>query len=250
MVSEDNQVTLLFADGARETADVLVAADGLHSVVRSQFFATMPPIYTGRVAFRAVFSSNLIKGLELDDNTKWWGDDRHIVIYYLNKRRDEIYFTTSVPDPNWTDESWSALGRPNEVREALDTFHPHVCQVLEACPQVHKWAIADRPPLPRWGYHRVILLGDACHPMTPYMAQGAAQAMEDAAILTRCFQTYGVQNSDQVTTAYQATRETRVREIHAQSHANRWMRSAKDANWLYGYDPFNAPLTSTITKGK
>jgi len=237
-----DRVRLIFADGIVEEADVLVAADGLRSRVRAQLFAELPPVYTGRVAFRSVFPAERLGGLELDDNTKWWGEDRHIVIYYLNARRDEIYFTTSVPDPQWTDESWSALGDPDEVRAALDGFHPHVSQVLAACPEVHKWAIADRVPLPRWSEGRVILLGDACHPMTPYMAQGAAQAMEDAMVLARCFEAFGLDDLPHVATAYQRTREARASEIQALSHRNQWMRSATDADWLYGYDSSSAPL--------
>ena len=240
--NDEDQVRLLFADGSVETADVLVAADGLRSCIRAQLFAQQPPVYTGRVAFRSVFSTDEIRDLNLDDNTKWWGKDRHIVIYYLNNRRDEIYFTTSVPDPDWTDESWSAMGKPDEVREALQDFHPNVRSVLDACPQVHKWAIADRPPLTDWSVGRIVLLGDACHPMTPYMAQGAAQAMEDAMILARSFEALGFDDLEAVAGTYQRTREARASEIQTLSHQNLWMRSPTDAEWLYGYDAASAPL--------
>ena len=120
--------------------------------------------------------------------TKWWGIDRHIVIYYTNKARSEIYFVTSVPEPaEWlTRESWSAKGDVKELRKAYEGFHPDVRAVLDACPDCHKWAILEREPLARWSDGRVVLLGDACHPMTPYMAQGAATAIEDAAVLARC----------------------------------------------------------------
>jgi 6-hydroxynicotinate 3-monooxygenase len=74
------------------------------------------------------------------------------------------------------------------LRTAFAEFHPQVRQVLAACPAVHKWALVDRDPLPRWSEGNVTLLGDACHPMTPYMAQGAAMAIEDAAVLSRCLE--------------------------------------------------------------
>ena len=95
---------------------------------------------------------------------------------------------TSVPEPaEWmTRESWSAKGDVQELRKAYEGFHHDVRAVLEACPDCHKWAILEREPLPRWSDGRVVLLGDACHPMTPYMAQGAATAIEDAAVLARC----------------------------------------------------------------
>ena len=98
------------------------------------------------------------------------------MIYYTKIDRSELYFVTSVPEPaEWlTRESWSAKGDVNELRAAYEGFHPDVRAVLEACPDCHKWAILEREPLPRWSDGRVALLGDACHPMTPYMAQGAA----------------------------------------------------------------------------
>ena len=113
------------------------------------------------------------------------GIDRHVVIYYVTKTRSEIYFVTSVPEPaGWlTRESWSTKGEVQELRAAYEGFHPDVRAVLSACPDCHKWAILEREPLPHWSDGRVVLLGDACHPMTPYMAQGAATAIEDAAIL-------------------------------------------------------------------
>ena len=93
-----------------------------------------------------------------------------------------------MPEPaEWlTRESWSAKGDVNELRAAYAGFHPDVRAVLEACPDCHKWAILEREPLARWSEGRVVLLGDAAHPMTPYMAQGGATAIEDAAVLARC----------------------------------------------------------------
>ena len=103
-------------------------------------------------------------------------------------RASEVYFVTSVPEPvEWlTRESWSAKGDVRELRAAYAGFHADVRAVLDACPDCHKWAILERDPLPRWSDGRVVLLGDACHPMTPYMAQGAATSIEDAAVLARC----------------------------------------------------------------
>ena len=117
--------------------------------------------------------------------TKWWGTDRHIVIYYTTKAKREVYFVTSVPSRanGSRAKSWSAKGDVNELRAAYEGFHADVRAVLDACPDCHKWAILEREPLPRWSDGRVALLGDACHPMTPYMAQGAATSIEDAAVL-------------------------------------------------------------------
>ena len=183
------QVTLTFADGSRAYADAVVGADGVHSVVRDIIVGPDTPLHKGRIAYRAVFPSALMNGRDIGSSrTKWWGVDRHIVIYYTNRSRSEVYFVTSVPEPaEWlTSESWSAKGDVGELRNAYAGFHADVRAVLDACPDCHKWAILEREPLLRWSDGRVVLLGDACHPMTPYMAQGAATAIEDAAVLARC----------------------------------------------------------------
>ena len=115
------------------------------------------------------------------------GPDRHIVIYYVKPDRSEIYFCDQpARKPVSRLNLWSAMGDVGELRQAFAGFHPQVRHVLEACPAVHKWALVDRDPLSRWCDGNVTLLGDACHPMTPYMAQGAATAIEDAAVLARC----------------------------------------------------------------
>ncbi len=167
--------TMVFADGSRAQADAVIGADGVHSIVRDIIVGPDAPLHKGRIAYRAVFSSRLLNGLDIGPSrTKWWGPDRHIVIYYTTATRSELYFVTSVPEPaEWmTRESWSAKGDVKELRKAYEGFHSDVRAVLEACPDCHKWAILEREPLPRWSDGRVVLLGDACHPMTPYMAQG------------------------------------------------------------------------------
>jgi len=239
------QVTLSFEDGTDHVADAVVGADGLHSVVRGLLLGPENPGFSGRVAYRGVFPADLIEGPGISDSrTKWWGEDRHIVIYYTTKAKSEVYFVTSVPEPaEWlTPESWSAKGDVAELREAFSGFHPEVRAVLEACPECHKWAILERDPLPSWSEGRVVLLGDACHPMTPYMAQGAATSMEDAAVLTRCLEA-----SDTFESAFKLVedhRKPRTSRIQAISSANTWMRSPNpsDPEWLYGYDAWSAPL--------
>lgn len=240
-------VELAFADGTRARADAVVAADGVHSMAREILFGPEKPVNRGRVAYRAVYPAARLGGRDLGaSRTKWWGEDRHIVIYYTTIRRDEVYFVTSQPEPlEWmTRESWSARGDVRELCAAFDGFHADVRAVLEACPDCHKWAILERDPLPSWGAGAVTLLGDACHPMTPYMAQGAATAIEDAAVLSRCLR--GSEND--IETAfrrYEAARKPRTSRIQAISSANTWMRTKEaDTGWLYGYDAWSVPLAA------
>ena len=240
------RVTLTFEDGGRAEADAAIGADGVHSIVRDIIIGPDAPIHKGRIAYRAVFPSALMGGLDVGSSrTKWWGIDRHIVIYYTRRDRSEIYFVTSVPESaGWlTRESWSATGDVGELRKAYEGFHPDVRAVLDACPDCHKWAILEREPLPRWSEGRIVLLGDACHPMTPYMAQGAATAMEDAAVLARCLAE--VEGEDVVSAfrRYEAHRKPRTTRIQAISSANTWMKGGSDdTSWLYGYDAWNVHL--------
>jgi 2-polyprenyl-6-methoxyphenol hydroxylase-like FAD-dependent oxidoreductase len=240
------RVTLTFDDGTSAQADAVVAADGVHSVARDIIVGPDAPLHKGRIAYRAIFPSARMGGVDVGrSRTKWWGIDRHIVIYYTRPDRSEIYFVTSVPEPaEWlTPESWSATGDVHELRAAYEGFHADVRAVLEACPACHKWAILEREPLPRWSDGRVALLGDACHPMTPYMAQGAAAAMEDAAVLTRCLQDVEGDDVPGAFRRYEAHRKPRTSRIQKISSANTWMRGGHDdPSWLYGYDAWSVPL--------
>jgi 6-hydroxynicotinate 3-monooxygenase len=244
-----SRVTLTFEDGDTAEADAVIGADGVHSTVRDLIIGPDAPIHKGRIAYRAVFPSALMGGRDIGNSrTKWWGTDRHIVIYYTRRDKSEIYFVTSVPEPaEWlTRESWSAKGDVRELRKAYEGFHPDVRAVLESCPDCHKWAILEREPLATWSAGRVVLLGDACHPMTPYMAQGAATAMEDAAVLARCL----ADTDGDVRSAfarYEAHRKPRTSRIQAISSANTWMKGGNDdTSWLYGYDAWSAPLNEPV----
>lgn len=241
-----NQVTLSFTDGSRATADAVVGADGVHSVVRDIIVGPDAPIHKGRIAYRAVFPAHLMGGFDIGrSRTKWWGEDRHIVIYYITKAKSEVYFVTSVPEPaEWlTKESWSAKGDVKELRAAYEGFHEDVRNVLSACPDCHKWAILEREPLPRWSDGRVVLLGDSAHPMTPYMAQGAATSIEDAAILARCLKAVEGDDIEGAFKRYEAHRKPRTSVVQAISSANTWMKGGDgDTSWLYGYDAWNASL--------
>lgn len=242
--STSDGVILSFSDGRREAADYVVGADGVHSVLRESLFTSGDARFTGRVAYRAVFPIELLRQPLMDPNTKWWGPDRHIVIYYISSGK-EVYFTTSVPDDGFAVESFSAKGDLDELHAAFDGFHPAVQAVLDACPSVQKWAIFERDPLPTWQNGRVVLLGDACHPMTPYMQQGAATAMEDAVVLARC-----IREHDDVEAAfrrYESCRRPRTNIIQAESSKNAWNRTnvgsaSVGSDFVWGYDAWETTL--------
>src|SRR5262245_43706972 len=135
-------VELAFADGTEVVADAVIGADGVHSLVRDHVAGPIQPRFTGRLASRTTFEASRLRGIDIGaSRTKWWGRDRHIVIYYVTAGRDEVYFTTSQPEKaEWmTRESWSTTGDLGELRAAFATFHFDVQAVLAAAPAVHKW---------------------------------------------------------------------------------------------------------------
>jgi 2-polyprenyl-6-methoxyphenol hydroxylase-like FAD-dependent oxidoreductase len=238
-------VALTFADGTRVAADMVIGADGVHSFVRETLLGPERPRFTGRVAYRTTFDASRLGAARVTPaRTKWWGPDRHMVVYYVTAKLDELYFVTSVPESaEWmTPESWSAKGDVDELRKAYSGFHPEVQAVINACPEVYKWALLERDPLPKWWDDAVVLLGDACHPMTPYMAQGAASALEDAAVLTRCLDGVDRDSLPKAFAAYEATRKPRASAIQSASSENTWLRGNTDPTWVYGYDAWAAPL--------
>src|SRR5215471_19182898 len=218
--SSSEGIRLTFANGATASADAVVGADGVHSAVRDILFGATSVNFTGRIAYRTTYPASLLGGERIDDCTKWWGEDRHIVIYYVKPDRSEVYLVTSQPEPEFRIESWSAKGDVRDLRKAYEGFHPQVEKVLAACPDVHKWAIVDRNSLKHWTEGNVTLIGDACHPMTPYMAQGAAMAIEDAAVLSRCLDGVAREGVANAFRRFEATREERTSRVQETSRKN------------------------------
>ena len=235
-------VRLSFENGTVVTADAVIAADGVHSVAKAALFGNDAPNFTGRIAYRTVYPVERLKGVDVLNCTKWWGEDRHVVIYPVKPDRSEIYFVTSQPEPGFELESWSATGDVTVLREAFEGFHPEARAVINAAPEVHKRPLVDRDPLERWVDGKVALLGDACHPMTPYMAQGAAMAIEDAAILSRCLAGVDRDGVEAALRRYEATRKPRTSRMQFTSRQNVWGKGVTDVDWVYGYNAWEAPL--------
>ncbi len=233
-------VGLSFEDGGAATADLVIGADGLNSVVRSHLFGAEPPRFSGNIAHRAIFPTALLNGQPIDACSKWWGEGRHILVYYMTQAREEVYLVSSVPDPTWPGGGGFVPGDLDEFRTAFTGFHPALQRIVAAAPEVTKWPVFDRPPLPRWSEGRCVLLGDACHPLMPYMASGAAMAIEDAAILARSLADFD--DPAEAFLVYEATRTPRVEQVRTISLANTWLRTPVDPSWLFCYDACEAPL--------
>jgi salicylate hydroxylase/6-hydroxynicotinate 3-monooxygenase len=239
---------LRFMNGTEVVADAVIGADGIHSVVRETLFGREDPCFNGRVAYRTTFpTARIPAGIEIDGRVKWWGPDRHVVSYLLTPQGDEVYYIAVVNEPDFRLESWSTSGSLDDVLRAFAGFHPRIRAVLGAAEQVRKWALVDRDPMPSWGEGRIVLLGDACHPMPPYIAQGAASAIEDAVVLSRCVAGFERSGRDRDGLAeafrlYERVRRPRTSRMQVTARQNTWLRYKTDADWVYGYDAFATPL--------
>jgi 6-hydroxynicotinate 3-monooxygenase len=236
----DDGVRLAFENGVTADADLVIGADGIRSKVRDVLLGPEPPRFVGAVAQRAIFPSQRLRGFKIPDCTKWWGRDRHILAYFMTNKRDEVYVIGVVPAVSWDSDAASLPCPREELVEAFGDFHADLRRVLEAAEDVSVWPIYDRERNDCWSGGRLVLLGDACHPMRPFMAAGGAMAIEDAAVLSRCLAKF-----DQPAEAYrwyEATRIERVGETQRLSIENSWMRGATDTDWFYCYDPCTAPL--------
>lgn len=244
----EHGVQLRFTDGSEARGlDLLIGADGIHSVVRSALFGAERPRFTGVVAFRAVVPTERVRALpDIAAFTKWWGPtpESQIVSFPLNQGRDTFIFATTAQD-SWHEESWTTAGNVQELRGFYADFHPDARALLDACDSVLKTALYERDPLPRWFRGRLALLGDACHPMMPFMAQGAGTAIEDAVVLARNLSAIaGPQQVPDALALYEAMRMARASQIQIGSRGNNWLRAGGNADWVYGYDAWNVPLAA------
>jgi len=172
-----------FEDGREIEADAVIGADGIHSVVRARLFGEESPRFTGNVCWRGLVDARrLPPGLAPSEFTLWWGPHGHVVHYYV--RRGELLNWVAITEMDkWTEESWSREGDLDEVKRTYAGWNQRLLRLFDASERCYKWALYDREPLPQWGKDRVTLLGDSAHAMLPYLAQGAAQSLEDACVL-------------------------------------------------------------------
>jgi salicylate hydroxylase len=181
--ARDDRIEAQFENGARVEADMIVGADGIHSTVRCLLFGAERPRYTGCVAYRGLVPAERLAHLDLPlESQLWMGPGKHFVHYFVQNAR-LVNFVCLIDQDAWTKESWTEPGDISVALAAYAGWHEQVRSIIAAVDETFIWGLFDRAPLPRWTVGRVTLLGDACHPMLPFMAQGAAQAIEDGATL-------------------------------------------------------------------
>lgn len=242
--NQQERPRLTFSDGDTVDVDLVIGADGINSKVRDWVVGPGKPRYTGHVAHRAIFPSTLLGGLPIRACSKWWGAGNHILVYYMTQAREEVYLVSSVPQPEWNETASFVPGDRDEFLAAFDGYHPELRGVIEAAPEVTKWPVFDREPIPSWHSDKIVLVGDAAHAMRPYMAAGAAMGIEDAAILARCVADIGDTDPSDSFHWYEANRMPRVEQVQKTSEANIWLRQPVDPTWLFSYDACAVPLTA------
>ena len=239
--------TLAFEDGTERRVDVVVGADGIHSAIRTALWGPDRPTYTGMVSYRGTFPRDAAPDLpDLDAFTKWWGEvpEKQIVVFPLTGGREVFVFAT-LPQDEWSEEGWTLPGDAGDLRAAYANFHPEACALLDRLDTVTRSALHVRDPMPDWAKGHATLLGDAAHPMVPFMAQGACMAIEDAVVLARALDGTARADIPAALAAYEAERKPRTARIQESSLANNWLRKAGNADWVYGYDAWAVPLETT-----
>ena len=186
LVDHGDRVEAHFENGASISADAVIGADGIHSVVRHALFGPEKPRFTGCVAHRGLVPSNRLRHLGLEFRTQIWMGPRAHFVHYFVSAGTLVNFVAVTEEDSWLRESWVDRGEVGDALAAFLAWHNQVLSIIGAADEIYKWALFDRSPLPRWSVGRVTLLGDSCHPMLPFMGQGAAQAIEDAATLKSC----------------------------------------------------------------
>jgi salicylate hydroxylase len=258
-------VNLRLADGRTLSGDALIAADGLHSPLQSQMLGAQKPRFTGNMAWRATVPIEKL-GDDAPPPTAcvWMGKGRHCVSYLLRGGRLANFVgIVEGGAPHGEEESWHARGAQEQALADFQNWHPTLLKLLTQAETLYRWPLFDRAPLARWVDGRVALLGDAAHPMLPFMAQGAAMAVEDAWVVAHelAQELAGAQNSASALMAYQKKRHQRASRVQALSRANApifhrrsligqigtygpmWLAGKyapalirKRQDWLYGHD--------------
>jgi len=246
---------LAFADGSRAEADIVIGADGVHSTVRGAVTKPSPATYSGICAFRAIVPADRAPAFSRRPaQTLWLGPGHHLVHYPISGGA-AVNLVAFAPAGDFTVESWSATATVAEFLAEFAGWDKRLQDLIAQAGMPGRWALLDRAPLKRWSHGPVTLLGDAAHPMFPFFAQGAAQSIEDAAVLARCLaaDTRAPARALGHYESLRIKRATRLQEIsHARAHLNHLPdgpeQAARDqslasadplvaSGWIYGYDP-------------
>jgi len=249
-----------FADGSEFEADLIVGCDGVRSVVREQLFGEQAPSFTGHMCWRAVVPVDRHPlPFVSPDSSFWLGPNGHVVTYYVRGGK-AVNIVAVGETASWVEESWNTPSSREELMAFYQGWHPNLQELFGRTENVFKWGLFDRDPMPAWSTGRITLLGDAAHPMLPFLSQGAAMAIEDGYVLAKALSRHG----DDVPAAlseYELERKPRTSRVQLEARERGrtyhlptpWAQFKRDvaywwkglfdphasglqANWVYAYD--------------
>jgi salicylate hydroxylase len=255
---EAGTVAVRTSSGTTYEADLLIGADGVHSTVRRALFGPDEPVFSGVMAWRGVIDATLLpEHLRTPYGVNWVGPGAHVIHYPLRDSK-LINFVGAIERDGWQVESWSERGTLDECLHDFAGWHEDVRTLISAIDIPYKWALMVRAPMTGWTQGNATLLGDACHPTLPFLAQGAGMAIEDGYLLARCLEQHGadldralrrygelrLERTSRVVqgSAANATRFHNPQLAHAEGAAayvdREWSeeRVKERYNWLFEYD--------------
>jgi salicylate hydroxylase len=211
---------LKFANGETAEADVVIAADGIQSVLQKYVVEPAPPEYSGVRAYRGLVARDKLPGWREEAHQVWMGDGKHFMVFPVRSGR-LLNYVGFVPTKNETVESWSAVGDRDEFAASFAGWDPRVTGLLEKVESCFWWGLYDRRPLTSWTRGRLVLLGDAAHPMLPHLGQGANQAIEDGVALAVLLeQAQDPTEVPDILPRYEKLRRVRTDVIQAEARQN------------------------------
>lgn len=220
LTDHGDRVVAHFENGRHIAAEALIGADGIHSTVRRIVFGGKSAKFTGCVAYRGLVAAHGVASLGLPlESQLWMGPGKHFVHYFV-RGAALLNFVAIVEQDSWTCESWTEQAPLTDVLDAFEGWHPQVLSIIGAAEEAFLWGLFEHTAMRHWSVGRVTLLGDACHAMLPFLAQGAAQAIEDGATLAECLAKFGRQDVSGALRAYEALRLPRTSRVQAASQDN------------------------------
>src|SRR5882672_5726825 len=208
-----------FANGATAEAEVVVAADGIHSELRSYVFPPSKPVFHGTISYRGLVSRERLPNWPMDRWQMWAGPSKHFLVFPV-RHGAMVNYVGFVPADEEMKESWSAPGDPAVLRREFEGWDSRIGNVLRQVDRTFRWALYDREPLPTWTNGRLTLLGDAAHPMLPHLGQGANQSIEDGMALATILARADGDNAPAALLAYERLRRERVAAVQRGAREN------------------------------
>lgn len=236
-------------DGQVLEADAVIGADGIHSVVRGSLFGESDPRFTGNACWRGMTPVDALPpGLITSDMTVWFGPGASVVHYYI-RGGAYINWIAAFESDSWAEESWTAQGTREEAVARFADWHPTVVSLLSKSDQYLKWGLFDRDPLPQWSRGPITLMGDACHPMLPYLAQGACMALEDGYAVADALARAGDDVAGGML-AYEAQRRPRTAKVQLLARARSVENHLRDEAAMRERDERFARIRADEASGK